>query len=80
MRLIVFSNIFVALCAAGMLLASYLSLGIPPNKALLSLVFFATLAVYNLDRLLGASTEDRHDTSPRHQWIRSYNKFSELDK
>lgn len=70
MGLLVFSNIFVALCAVALSLETVLLLGqstlAPPLSAL---IFFATLAVYNFDRLAGASREDRVSQSARHRWI-----------
>ncbi len=70
MRALVFSNFYIAV--AGLLLThqTYLQLRVPTEWGPLPLfVFSATLAVYNLDRLSGASDEDHVAASERHRWI-----------
>lgn len=75
MRLLVFSNLFIAAAAALVTWDSYARLGRPgPPGPEVWLVFFATLVVYELDRLLGASEEDRVDASARHLWLRGHRR------
>ncbi len=51
---IIFGNIVIALCAAGLVLATYIQLGYSPAiDALLFFTFFSTLALYNFHRLMG---------------------------
>lgn len=69
MRLFVYSNIFVALCAVAMTATTQLSESLPISWLLLALVFSSTVAVYNLDRLLGGPLEDALARSGRHQWV-----------
>jgi len=74
MRAFVYSNIFVALCAVAMTVTTQLSEALPISWSVLALVFTSTIAVYNLDRLLGSSLEDALARSRRHQWVREHRK------
>lgn len=50
---LVFSNLYVAACGAALTAASYALLGSSPRiDRVVLLVFFSTLAIYNLDRLV----------------------------
>jgi 4-hydroxybenzoate polyprenyltransferase len=70
LRAIIFSNLFIAAAASLFTRETYHLLGVEPVwSPLLLVVFFATLFVYNLDRLALASGEDRIQESPRHRWI-----------
>lgn len=70
MTFLVFSNLFIALAAVAFTHESYYLLGVDPRVGpLLALVFCATLVVYNLDRLSGASAEDAVDATRRHRWV-----------
>lgn len=69
---LIYSNLYVSACAASLVLATQALLsGAARVDALSALVFFATLLVYNLDRLASGG-EDRLDPSPRHQWVRRH--------
>lgn len=75
MRALIFSNIYVSLGAALLTTQTCYLLGGGPTEgggwvALVAVVFFATLVVYNLDRLL-PSREDAVETSERHRWVRA---------
>ncbi|QDG51962.1 hypothetical protein FIV42_14805 [Persicimonas caeni] len=81
MRLLIFSNIFIALAAVALTHATYYLLGagaaswLPPSWGLLALVFFATLFVYNLDRLVSISREDAVAVTERHTWIDAHRSW-----
>lgn len=69
---LVFTNLYVALCGAALTFATYPLLGLPARvDAVVCLVFFATLLIYNLDRL----TEPRPGDSLHEQWVESHRKF-----
>jgi len=76
MRLLIFSNLYISLAAAALALQAYYLLGArdflwhsPHWWGPAALIFCATLAVYNLDRLVSASREDAGEFSARHRWI-----------
>lgn len=77
MSFLVFSNLFVAVCAASLVWATSIELGLPWAwvDPMVGLVFFATLLVYNLDRVSGTSPEDAvaprdgDEGDRRHRWI-----------
>lgn len=70
MRLLIFSNVFIAVAATLFTRETYYLLGVEPQwSPLLVLVFLATLVVYNLDRLSGAAEEDAVEATARHRWI-----------
>ena len=51
---VIFGNFFIALCAAGLTLETYLLLGHPVKfDGLVFVTFFSTLALYNFHRLMG---------------------------
>lgn len=73
MRFLIYSNLYIAVAATLLTQASYWLLGVDPRwDALSVLVFSATLLVYNLDRLVSASEEDKVAGSERHVWIRDH--------
>lgn len=75
LRSLIYGNIFVACCAASLVAMSQLLLfGQARHDGALGLVFFSTLLVYNLDRVLGTSPEDRHDRSARHLWTNTHDR------
>lgn len=76
MRLLFYSNIYVAAAAVALTVQTgYCVAGAQkPGWALLALVFSGTLFVYNLDRLVSASSEDTVDVTGRHRWIRAHRR------
>jgi 4-hydroxybenzoate polyprenyltransferase len=67
---LIYGNFFIAAAAAALSLQTEIVLGAPVRlDPLTGLVFFATLLIYGLDRLVTRATEDRVDMSPRHRWI-----------
>lgn len=71
MRFLIYSNLFIAGCAAAMVHVSYLSVGTGrAGMALMGTVASATLLVYIVDRLLDVDREPAEADSERHRWIR----------
>lgn len=68
--LVLFSNIFIALCAATMAAETFLFLGNTPNWGYLLLLFFSSVVLYNFPVVtrLGFTT----DQSPRHTWVMNH--------
>ncbi len=71
---IVFSNLWVALSAAGLTLNSFLFLKQPVNVKLVLFVFFSTIAIYNLQRLIKHFYKKQNHNS-RHLWFYKYHSF-----
>ncbi len=70
MRLLLFTNLWISLAAGLVTADSYVRLGHAPRAFPVPLlVFFATLVVYNLDRLVHGADEDAVDRSDRHRWV-----------
>ncbi len=69
---LLFSNIFIALCAVAQALVTYQLLGLKPDIYILTLLFCSTLALYNFSILL--AKPKRPDNSPfrRVRWIFSH--------
>jgi len=75
---IVFGNFFISLCAASMVLESYLLMGhAPVFDALTFVVFFSTLALYNFHRLMGIRRIKAEDEGLITGWA-SKNQFTLL--
>lgn len=71
-----FSNIFIALCAVSQGLLTYHLLKVEPNYYVLSLLFFATLVVYNVSMLLSKPKEPEKSPFKRVRWIFGNHKFT----
>lgn len=79
LRAIIFSNLFIAAAATLFTRETYHLLQVEPRwSPLLAVVFFATLFVYNLDRLSSGSGEDRVEESPRHRWIHRHERVLQV--
>lgn len=70
--LLLFSNIFIALCAVAQGMVTYQLLQIKPDKHVLGLLFFSTLALYNFSILLSKPEKPQNSTLRRVQWIFSH--------
>ena len=62
----------VGLIAVCLMLGNYALLGIRPSVPLLVLGFCGTLVIYQLDRVLAFSPEDRVNRPGRHRWMREH--------
>lgn len=72
LKALIYSNAFVAVCASTLVWVTYAQLQLTDPFRLdpmFGLVCFATLFVYNVDRIFGFSPEDRHQRSERHEWL-----------
>lgn len=66
---LIFSNIFVSLCAASLVSATKIILQIKTGFYLETFVFFSSLSVYNFQRIVVPDAYDSIFLSIRHKWI-----------
>ena len=57
------------------MLGTYALLGIPPSAPLLTLAFCGTVLIYQLDRVLGLSPEDKVNRPGRTRWMQSHRRY-----
>lgn len=69
---LLFSNIFIALCAVAQGLVTYQLLDLRPQKYILALLFFSTLAQYNFSILLSKPKNPQNSPFRRVKWIFSH--------
>ncbi|NEU08717.1 hypothetical protein GZH53_10375 [Flavihumibacter sp. R14] len=69
---LLFSNLFIALCAVAQGMVTYMLLGVKPEKYILALLFFATLAQYNFSILLTKPKNPQGSKFRRVRWIFSH--------
>ena len=69
---LLFSNIFIALCAVAQGLVTYQLLGTKPEKHVLGLLFCSTLALYNFSILLARPAKPEKSPFRRVRWIFSH--------
>lgn len=72
---LLFSNLFIAICAVAQGLVTYYLLKLPPDRAILSFLFFSTLLVYNLSMLLSKPKEPQKSPFKRVRWIFSHHRL-----
>lgn len=71
-KVLIQSNIYIALAAVFLTVATQLQLGRTPEwHPYLFLIFFATLFEYNLHRLITVITNKEALQSPRHLWVKN---------
>ena len=70
--LLLFSNIFIALCAVAQGLVTYQLLKVKPDMYVLGLLFSSTLALYNFSIVLSKPKNPENSTSARVRWIFSH--------
>lgn len=70
--LLLFSNIFIALCAVAQGLVTYQLLKVKPDIYVLGLLFSSTLALYNFSIVLSKPKNPENSTSSRVRWIFSH--------
>lgn len=73
-RWIVFSNIWMALCAASLALQTFFAINAVPNFWFIVFVFSSTLSAYTLQRLL--KPDKIKIKSARHHWIDQHHQTS----
>lgn len=69
---LLFSNVFIALCAVSQGIITYRILGLEPNKYVLVTLFFATISIYNFSILLAKPKQAEHSSFVRVRWIFSH--------
>lgn len=69
---LLFSNVFIAFCAVAQVLVTYQLLHVKPDKHVLALIFFATLAMYNYSILLAKPKNPEKSPFRRIRWIFSH--------
>ena len=72
---LLFSNVFIALCAVTQGIISYWLIGIKPDKYVLALLFCSTLATYNFSILLSKPENPEKSRFLRVRWIFSHYKL-----
>jgi 4-hydroxybenzoate polyprenyltransferase len=72
---LLFSNLFIAFCAAAQGLVTYYLLKLPADKYVLVFIFFSTLLVYNLSMLLSKPKEPQKSPFKRVRWIFSHHRL-----
>ncbi|MDP3469296.1 MAG: hypothetical protein Q8S11_13230 [Daejeonella sp.] len=69
---LLFSNIFIALCAVAQGLVTYQLLKVKADMYVLGLLFTSTLALYNFSIVLSKPKKPENSTSARVRWIFSH--------
>lgn len=78
-QIFLFSNLFISFCAVAQGLLTYFLLGIHPDKYILSLLFFATLLIYNIDRIIYSNMPASIYMTERKELVNEYaNSFRVL--
>ena len=72
---LLFSNIFISLCAVAQALVTYQLLNVKPEQNILALLFFATLAQYNFSILLSKPAKPQNSPFRRVKWIFSHHRL-----
>ena len=70
-----FSNVFIAMCAVIQGLVTYRLLHLEPEKHVLGILFCATLALYNFSILLAKPRKPEDSSCKRVKWIFSHHRF-----
>ncbi|MDQ7948502.1 MAG: hypothetical protein REI93_06645 [Pedobacter sp.] len=69
---LLFSNLFIALCAVAQAMVTYMLLGHKPDKYILLFLGCSTLLIYNLSMLLSKPKNPKQSRFRRVQWIFSH--------
>lgn len=72
---LLFSNLFIALCAVAQSLVTYYLLKVPYDNYVLAFIFFSTLSIYNLSMLLSKPEQPQKSPFKRVRWIFSHHRF-----
>lgn len=72
---LLFSNIFIALCAVAQGMVTYLLLKHQPDKYVLLLLFCSTLLVYNMSVLLAKPKDPQKSPFRRVRWIFAHHRL-----
>lgn len=72
---LLFSNLFIAICAVAQGLVTYHLLHAQPDKYILAIIFFGTLSIYNFSMLLSKPKEPENSPFVRVRWIFSHHRL-----
>lgn len=72
---LLFSNLFIALCAAAQALVTYHLLKLAPNPYIVGFVFCSTLLIYNLSMVLSKPKHPEQSPFRRVRWIFGHYQF-----
>ncbi|WP_410219829.1 hypothetical protein [Pedobacter sp.] len=72
---LLFSNLFIAICAAAQALVTYHLLKLEPNLYIVGFVFCSTLLIYNLSMVLSKPMHPEQSPFRRVRWIFGHYKF-----
>lgn len=72
---LLFSNLFIAVCAVAQGLITYHLLKVPADKYVLAFVFFATIGLYNFSMLLAKPKKPEKSPYKRVRWIFSHHRM-----
>ena len=74
--LLLFSNIFIALCAVAQGMVTYHLLDAKPDKYILALLFCSTLALYNFSIILSKPKKPEESPFRRVRWVFSHYRLT----
>lgn len=72
---LLFSNLFIAICAVAQGLVTYHLLNVKPDRYILAIIFFGTLGVYNFSMLLSKPKNPESSKFVRVRWIFSHHRL-----
>ncbi|MEQ7798589.1 hypothetical protein ABDJ41_02150 [Pedobacter sp. ASV1-7] len=72
---LLFSNLFIAICAVAQGMVTYHLLNVKPDKYILAILFFGTLSVYNFSMLLSKPKKPENSPFVRVRWIFSHHRL-----
>lgn len=73
---LLFSNLFIAVCAVAQGLVTYHLLKTEPNQHILAFLFFSTLLIYNLAVLLAKPKHPQQSPFKRVRWIFAHHRLT----
>lgn len=72
---LLFSNLFIAICAVAQGLVTYHLLNVKPDRYILAIIFFGTIGVYNFSMLLSKPKNPENSPFVRVRWIFSHHRL-----
>lgn len=72
---LLFSNLFIAICAVAQGLVTYHLLNVAPDKYILAIIFFGTIGIYNFSMLLSKPKKPKDSPYIRVRWIFSHHRL-----
>lgn len=72
---LLFSNLFIAICAVAQGLVTYHLLNVAPDKYILAIIFFGTIGIYNFSMLLSKPKDPKNSPYIRVRWIFAHHRL-----